>query len=260
MSLLDGFMRGIVRVETATPPWLDPEVPRYGGTWIVAMGPPRCGKTHSVCTLAFTAALHYGLPLLAQDPTGNVRDRLIGFRSWAKDNRFDDPEYSERVIAFLDDHRRCRLYPGKSTSKMLAAIDALVGDGSRNARAWQAVVLLDEGAIIRGLNPEFFDRVAPLFGNAGLFGYVTEQREVGVPPSLRACIRRYLLWQGATKRPEVSDWDLDPLTLTTPRGRVITTMDPATGHLDTWDQGLVPPLELITPAAVSLPIAERINL
>lgn len=238
------------------------ELPEFGGTWIVAMGPPRSGKTHAASTLAFHACLRWGLPLLAQDPTGNLHARVQGYAEAANERRRlkskAERELGEAEYEFFSDRRRCTLYSGKDTSKLLDAIERYVGDGKRSADEWQAVVLLDEGAIIRALNPAFFDSIAPLFGNAGLLGYVTEQREVGVPPSVRACIRAYLLWQGPTQRTEVFDRSIETSQLTKPRSHEIVYLDTLTGELKTWDQATDPALELITPAKLSRPVKQSL--
>jgi hypothetical protein len=258
MPILDWFYTA------KPPPQQTYRGPSFHGTWIVALGPPRRGKTHVLTELACAASLTYGLPLIAQDPTGNLAVRIEGFRQGSIERIRQarskvEIERGETELAFFSDRERCRLFPGGDTADMLRAIRTLVGDGCKSTTRWQAVVMLDEGAIIREYDEQFFDAVAPLFGNAGIIGYVTEQREVGVPPSLRACIRRYLLWAGAGRETPVGGWVLDNRTLTRPMGRSIVHMDPSDGRLDTWEMDTDDyPLELITPAKLSLPIKETI--
>lgn len=246
---------------------VDDGAPRFGGTFIVAMGPPRSGKTHSVVRLACRASLHYGLPLIAQDVTGNVKARIQGFRAAAIEaarmaRSKAEREDAESEVEFFSSEKKHRLYPGKDVGPMLEDIERLVGDGSVSSNRWQAVILFDEGAIIRAQNPEFFNAVAPMFGNAGLLGYVTEQREVGVPPSLRACVRRYLVWKGGGGKQTINDIDYPNDILTDRASDTITVIDPTESDpskaVSHWNVKSEPPLELITPAALSVPIKERV--
>lgn len=247
------------------------EGPEYGGTFIVAMGPPRCGKTHSVTLLACRACLHYGLPLMAQDVTGNVRARILGFREAArlelekKNLSKAERESAEAEFEFFDsiDSRRdkkIKLYPGRDMAAMLKDIKGFVGDGRKSTTRWQGVVLFDEGAIIRESDEDFFKETAPLFGNAGLLGYVTEQRYYGVPPSLRTCVRRYLVWRGNGNKQTIDDVEYENSLLTERKSSLITVLDPSDGSITKWDlTERETPLELITPAAISRTIVERVR-
>lgn len=224
--------------------------PKFGGTFIVAKGPPRCGKTDTATRLAVEACLTYGLPLLAQDVSGDVQKKLDG---WTLDaEATEDKEFLE----FVSSSRKCKLYSGKDSNKILDAVDSLVGNG-KPSQDWQAICLFDEAAIIRKVNPMFFESIAPLFGNAGILAYCTEHREFGIPPAARVCIRRYLLWQDNDAETVVFDRKIPREKLSKPRSDEITIYDPSTGDIVKWDRSRhSPPLELITPAALTTPVRE----
>lgn len=243
MSFWDRFKREI-------PSKAHEGAPRFGGTLVVGKGPPRCGKTDTCSRLAVDACLTYGLPLLVQDVSGDVQKKLDGWKESA------EQEGDTETLEFLSSSRKCLVYSGKNANNILDAVDALVGNGKPSSD-WQAVCLFDEAAIIRKVNPMFFESIAPLFGNAGILAFCTEHREFGIPPAARVCIRRYLLWKDNDATTVVFDQKIPRDKLSEPRSDVITIYDPSTGDIVKWDRSKEsPPLELITPAALTTPVRE----
>ena len=232
------------------------DYPRLSGTWILAVGGPRTGKTHWTTKLACKASIRWGLPLVAQDVTGNVRSRIDGFIGQAKADILSgkNVEYNRHVIAQLSE---ATLYTGDDTGDMLDTIQGMVRASRQKSwkPRWQAIVLLDEGAIIRQYNERFMDATAPLFGNAGILGYLTAQRDVGASPALRACERAVLLFPGAELYTSNLGFEIPQGTELSRKGRLFYRDG---NEFKVWDGNSPYPMELITPAALSETILERI--
>ena len=232
------------------------EYPRLSGTWILAVGGPRTGKTHWTTKLACKASIRWGLPLVAQDVTGNVRSRIDGFIAQAKADiaRGVNVNYNRHVVAQLSD---ATLYTGEDTADMLDTIQGMVNASRAKSwkPRWQAIVLLDEGAIIRQYNERFMDATAPLFGNAGILGYLTAQRDVGASPALRACERAVLPFPGAELYTNHLGFEIPAGSELSRKGRLFYKYG---NDYKVWDGNNPYPEELITPAALSETILERI--
>lgn len=231
------------------------KAPSFPGTWVLSVGAPGGGKTHDATSLAVKASLLWRLPLLAQDITGNVRSRLDGFKQQAKAD-IAAKQNVERARLVLQQLSDAEVYTSRETGDLLARINQVI-DVARESRKvrWRAIVLLDEGAIIREYDDTFMKTVAPLFRNAGMLGYVTMQRDVGAHPALRACVRATILYPGAGEYTK-------HLGFETPEGMALTSREKLVYRYDNefreWNRVGNPPLELITPGSLSHPIPERV--
>ena len=230
-------------------------VQSFQGTWVMYIGAPGGGKTHDGTSLAFKASLRWRLPLLAQDITGNVRSRLDGFRQQAYAD-IQNGENEKRARLVLEQLDNAEVYTSRETSELLERITQVI-DIARVSRKqrWRGIVLLDEGAIIREIDPTFMQTLAPLFRNAGLLGYVTMQRDVGAHPALRACVRATILYPGASEYTKHLGFEI-------PEGMSLTSRDKLVYRFGQefreWNRTGTPPLELITPGVLSNPIPERV--
>ena len=218
--------------------------PKYGGTLIIAIGPPRCGKTHTVQWLMVNAVLRTKLGALVQDPTGNakatVESYALGLEQVGKRHEAQD---LRNLVEY---------FPGRYTSDMLNRIERIVGDGTSSAKDWQGIVVFDDAGVIRACNPDFFDHSAPLFGNAGLLGYVTEHRDKGIPPAARQCVRRILAWQSPGGKVTLDDIEVSNDGLTPPRSDEVVMLDPLDFKRETFSLKSPPPMILTTPAALTV--------
>jgi hypothetical protein len=231
------------------------KAPSYSGTWVMSVGAPGGGKTHDATSLAVKASIMWRLPLLAQDITGNVRARLDGFKQQARAD-IAAKQNVARATLVLEQLNDAEVYTSRETGELLERVNQVI-DIARESKVsrWRAIVLLDEGAIIREYDDTFMKSVAPLFRNAGMLGYVTMQRDVGGHPALRACVRATILYPGAGEYTKHLGFEV-------PAGMELTSRDKLVYRYNNefreWNRVGNPPLELITPGVPSNPIPERV--
>lgn len=219
--------------------------PRHGGSLIIAVGPARSGKTHAIALLAIAASLRYGLPLYVQDPTATFQVRVDSTIAWLESL---GTEKAKRAVEHLRTH--VVYFRGRNTDEMLRVLSDIVGDGSKPAEDWQGVVVFDDAGVLRQANPQFFDEIVPLFGNAGLLGFATEQRDKGLPPAARVNVRAELAW-ALPGRNVINDVEIPRESLTQPRTDNIRYVDNLTGEWSTWNINEPPPEFLTVPAPLT---------
>jgi hypothetical protein len=216
--------------------------PPFGGSLIVGIGPPRCGKTHTLVGLMCAGILRTGLGAIVLDPTGSVRTTVDSYRAWLLKKKLDK-EYTllGKVVEY---------YNGSKTDDFVARIEKIVGDGDKPVTDWTGFAFLDDAVVTRERHPGFYEGTVPLFGNVGLLGFATMHHGTAIPPAARQCIRYILAWR-APGHNKIDGVLLDNEDLTKPRTNEVVYFDPADYKRHTFSLAEKPPLKLILPAALT---------